>query len=380
MDISKAEKDRRFRSVYGAMRRDTIDVLLMVGDAAKVSTRTTGGFRYLTGFFVYASYSFLLLFMDEEPVILAPSENSRYWASKRSWIKDVRLSGQKALDIVKVINEKTKKDHGKLGIVSTASLPPDLFVSLQQDLPKWQVVDADPILFEITSGKSEEEELLLRQAGEIVDAGYRAVLKMIRPGLKEYEIVGFLEGFFGAQGCDKTFNLISSGPFPGDKQQGFPTLPSSPSDREIRKGDVICLEITAGYKGYWNQLVREVVVGQENPYLASFHKALVETVRAGVASMKPGVKTSDFVGSMENAAIKAGFGLTPPMGHYAGLDLMEGPVSAESRLVLRSGSCAIIHPCLSDGTGNRVFWGETYIVRETQTSGLNQSSNELVVL
>jgi len=377
MRLSETEKDRRLELVREWMRRDKIDALLVVGDAPCVTSKEGGNFRYLTDFFVYANYSVLLCFVEKESVLFVGSINPLYWAPKRSSVKDVRMSTDYAADIAKVLNERTQAAHGRLGLASIASLPPNSFITLRENLRNWEFIDADPILFDLRFAKSKEEQRLLKKSADLIDASFEAVKKKIKPGLKEYEIVGFLEGFHRSRGAEQTFNLISSGPFPGGKGQGFPTLPASPSDRIIKKGDVICLEISASIMGYWNQLVREVTMGK-NPEFAAFHKALVKTVRAGAKSMKTGAKTSDFIAAMEKAATQEGFKLNPPMGHYVGLDL--GEASLEKPLVLKLGSAAIVHPCLSDQRGTRVFWGETYLVGEKKAACLNQPSEDLVVI
>jgi Xaa-Pro aminopeptidase len=380
MVISEAEKNRRVKVLNERIKRENLDALLVVGDTAKVSSKGVGSFRYLTDFMVYANYDLLLLFTDSKPVMLVASENTHYWASKRSWIADVRLSTQYPSDVVKIMTERVKREYGRLGLVSTGALPPNHFTYLQENLKNWQFVDADPGLLDLRFAKSEEEQRLLEKAGEIVDASFQAVQKVIKPGVKEYEIVGFLEGFHRGNGAEQTFNLISSGPFPGTRAQSFPTLPSSPSDREIKKGDVLCLEITAAYRGYWNQLVREVIVGKENRNLSSFVSALVKTVRAGVGSMKPGKKTRDFITSMEKCAEKEGFKLIQPMGHYVGLDLQEPQMSPEIQLALRPGTAGIVHPTLVDEKGTRVFWGETYIVGKKEPIRLNQTNDDLIII
>jgi len=360
------------------MRKEGLDAILVIGDSAKSGIRGTGSFRYLTDFFIYFNYSLLLSFIEADPVMLVPTENSRYWASKRSWINDVRLSRHYPSDIVNILMEKAT--HGRLGLTVMEAFPPSLYQYLQENIPTWELIDASPILFDLRFSKSHEEQKLLKEAAEIVDAGFQAVLKMIRPGTREYEIVGFLEGFHRGHGSDQTFNLISSGSFPGNGDERFPTLPTYPSDREIKKGDVICLEMSAVYGGYWNQLVREVSVGKENRDLSSFHGAIVKTIQKGVSSMKPDVLTSDFIALMEQAAQKEGFRLTEPTGHYAGLDLVEALISPSSKLALRPGTAAIIHPCLSDAQGTRMLWGQTFVVGVNESTCLNSTNDELVVI
>jgi len=378
MYLPVSEKERRRSALRERMRKEGLDAILVIGDSAKSGIRGTGSFRYLTDFFIYFNYSLLLSFIEADPVMLVPTENSRYWASKRSWINEVRLSRHYPSDIVNILKEKAT--HGRLGLTVMEAFPPSLYQYLQENIPTWELIDASPILFDLRFSKSHEEQKLLKEAAEIVDAGFQAVLKMIRPGTREYEIVGFLEGFHRGHGSDQTFNLISSGSFPGNGDERFPTLPTYPSGREIMKGDVICLEMTAVSGGYWNQLVREVSVGKENHDLSSFHRAVVKTTQEGVVSMKPDVLTSDFIDSMERAAKREGFRLTEPLGHYAGLDLVEAPISPGSKLPLRPGTAAIVHPCLSDAKGTRMFWGQTFLVGDHGSTSVNSTDDELVVV
>jgi Xaa-Pro aminopeptidase len=140
------------------------------------------------------------------------------------------------------------------------------------------------------------------------------------------------------------------------------------------------MEMTAAYGGYWNQLVRAVSVGAENRDLTSFHDAMLHTIQAGVSSMKPGVVTSDFVSSMDRAAKEKGFELTLPMGHFVGLDLVEARVHPQSQQIMKPGTAVIIHPCLSDSSGIRILWGQTYLVSETGTTCMNRAGDELVVV
>lgn len=95
--------------------------------------------------------------------------------------------------------------------------------------------------------------------------------------------------------------------------------------------------MTTVYGGYWNQLVRIVSVGKENAELARFHKAALTTIRTGVEAMKVGTKTPFFVEAMGRASEGLGFKLSTPMGHFVGLDLIEGRVEPQSPVVLEPG-------------------------------------------
>ena len=50
--------------------------------------------------------------------------------------------------------------------------------------------------------------------------------------------------------------------------------------------------------------------------------------RSALESMKIGTKTADVVSTMAETSKKYGFTLTAPLGHFVGLDLIEGRVAA----------------------------------------------------
>jgi hypothetical protein len=76
-----------------------------------------------------------------------------------------------------------------------------------------------------------------------------------------------------------------------------------------------------------------------------------------------------------------GFRLTTPLGHFTGLDLIEGRVDAESQLRMDPGTAWIIHPRMDDLKGTRIIlWGETYYMTEEGPLRLNKTDDTLHVL
>lgn len=380
MYLSTTERERRYKQLRESMAREDIEVLLVVGNnhATGGPSWATGSFRYLTDFFIFSSYGVLLFFRDTNPIMLVPIELQDVRAKRYSWVNDVRISFDYAETMVHLLQEKGLT-QAKVGIVSMESMPTKTYLSLREKLPKVEFLDAGFILLRQRFIKGKEEMRLMEKAAQLNDGAYKEVLKSIRPGIKEYEIVGILEGYHRRNGADRTFNLISSGPFPSSKE-GSPFLgvPWFPIDREIEKGDCVLLEITTVYGGYWNQLVRIVSVGSENSELARFHKTAVMTIQAGLEKMRVGLITMDFVNPMTNAAEKHGFKLTTPMGHFVGLDLIEGRVDSESQVVLAPGISMVIHPCIANSQGIRVIlWGQTYFMTEGGPVKLNQTEDIL---
>jgi len=380
MYLSEQERDRRYQLVRKAMEEENIDALLVVGNnhASGSPLFSTGSFRYLTDFFIFSLYGLLLFFREDEPVMLVPMELQEAMARKYSWIRDVRISFSYAESVARILQEK-RLQASRIGVISMESLPASTYLSLQETLPKALFSEASSLVLPLRFTKSEEERRLMEKAGELNDGAYQKVLKRLKPGMREYEVAGIVEGYHRGKGADKTFNLVFSGPFPAT-QDGIPFqgLPWCPGQRVIEKGDCVHLEMTTVYGGYWNQLVRIIAVDHTNAELERFHQGTVATIQSGLKTIRAGMKMSEVIPSMATTAKAHGFGLTTPMGHFVGLDLIEARVDADSRVILEPGVAMILHPRLDDFNGRRIIlWGETYFVTEKGPIRLTQTDDTL---
>jgi Xaa-Pro aminopeptidase len=380
MYLSEQERDRRYGLVRSAMNDAGVDTLLVVGNnhASGSPLFSTGSFRYLADFFIFSLYGLLLFFREDEPVMLVPMELQEMMARKYSWVKDIRISFNYAETVAHVLKEKGLDDR-RIGIISMESFSASAYLSLQERLPKAIFSEATSLVLPFRFIKGEEERLLMEKAGELNDGAYQEVLKQLKPGMREYEVAGIIEGYHRGRGADKTFNLVFSGPFPATKDGiPFQGLPWCPGQRAIEKGDCVHLEMTTVYGGYWNQLVRIIAVGIANTELEKFHRATVATTQSGLKTMKPGMKMSEVIPSMAKTTKGYGFGLTTPMGHFVGLDLIEARVDADSPVILEPGVAMILHPRLDDFKGRRIIlWGETYLMTERGPIRLTQTDDTL---
>ena len=383
MYLSKQERDRRYEALRASMAKEEMPVLLIVGNGHATGSPVfaTGGFRYLTDFFIFSQYGLLLFFREDDPIMLVPMELQETVAKKYSWVDDIRLSLDYAEMVARVLREK-KLERGRVGIISMESIPASTYLSLRERIPEAELADAGSMLLRQRFIKSDDERKLLEKAAELNDGAYKEVLKNLKPGMKEYEVAGIVEGFHRGYGADKTFNLVFSGPFPASAEGiAFQGLPWCPGQRAIEKGDCVHMEMTNAYGGYWNQLVRIIAVGVKNPELIRFHEAAVKVTQSALKSIEIGTRTADVVSTMAKTSRECGFTLTAPLGHFVGLDLIEGRVAAGSDVLFNPGVAAIIHPRIDDSKGaNMLLWGETYFMTEQGPVSLNQTDDVLHTL
>ncbi len=162
------------------------------------------------------------------------------------------------------------------------------------------------------------------------DGGFEAALKIIRPGVSEYEIASEIEHFARARGAEEHFTLVGSGRFIlGDGQSVF-FAPPPPSSKRVEAGDSVSMEISPRYEGYWTQIVRTVNVSHRNADLEKIHRVCCDSILKGLEEFGPGKPLRGVVLAMESYVNNHGYRLRPPLGHVCGVDLIEARVSLQN--------------------------------------------------
>ena len=101
--------------------------------------------------------------------------------------------------------------------------------------------------------KSSAEQALLRRAINITVAAQREAMKLIEPGMNEFEVQALIEYTFRRNGADRPgfSTIVGSGP-------NSTTLHYTVDDRFIMNGDVIVMDVGASYRGYSADVTRTV--------------------------------------------------------------------------------------------------------------------------
>ena len=107
------------------------------------------------------------------------------------------------------------------------------------------------LVWELRKTKDEKELELMRKAGELTSEGMRVAYEVIRPGIKEYEVAGEIEYAMRKCGCWGTAfeTIVASG-----VRSAFPH--GGCTDREIREGNLVVVDIGAAYHHYRSDMIR----------------------------------------------------------------------------------------------------------------------------
>ncbi|GAB3569435.1 M24 family metallopeptidase [Amycolatopsis endophytica] len=199
--------------------------------------------------------------------------------------------------------------------------PPFLFEMQRQGL---RVLDAQQLMLDARQIKSADEITLLTQAAAMVDGVYQDIVEVLKPGIRENEIVALANKRLYEMGSDQVeaINAVS-----GERCNPHP---HNFSDRLIRPGDQAFFDIIQSYNGYRTCYYRTFSVGSATAAQRDAYTRAREWMDAAIEVVGPGVGT-DEVARVWPAATEFGFanemaafGLQ--FGHGLGLGLHERPI------------------------------------------------------
>jgi Xaa-Pro dipeptidase len=172
--------------------------------------------------------------------------------------------------------------------------------------------------------KSEDEITLLTQACAMVDGVYHGIFEMLKPGIRESDVVGYAHARLFEMGSEfvEAINSIA-----GERCSPHPHVFS---DRLIRPGDQAYFDIIHVFNGYRTCYYRTFVVGRATQAQRDAFKQSREWMDAALDLVRPGA-TTDQIAKVWPRAEEFGFqdemdafGLQ--FGHGVGVGLHERPI------------------------------------------------------
>ena len=202
-------------------------------------------------------------------------------------------------------------------------------------------IDNEPVRT-LRKVKDEEEIRLMRKAGELTSEGMKAAYETIKPGVREYEVAAEVEYAMRKNGSwGIAFEtIVASG-----VRSAFPH--GGCTDRKIRKGDLVVVDIGATYEYYCSDMTRTIVAGKPS----AKQKKIYEIVKLAQEKAYQAVKSRSKVKDVDAIARKvikdAGYDeyYVHGLGHGVGLEIHEPPpLNSTSKERLVVGNVVTIEP------------------------------------
>src|SRR5882757_7766902 len=389
--FSAGEYARRYAAIRAKMQAEKLDCVIVPGGPSHWSFG--GGMLWLTGHWEWhALCCYVLVPLEGEPTLIYSMGGTHAEAVRRitaAALSDVRGSrgGQYAAVMVDRLRE-LKLERGRIGLLETDPrhedyMPVNQYNTLRQSLPDAELVFTQGWMHELLSIHSGEELDCIRRAGKLCEDAMNALVLRARPGVTEYQLraaagAAILEG-----GGDIDFLIIGSTPMDNPAMIfGNPR----PSARVLKKGDIINMELAAGYRGYSAQIGSPICVGEPTEMVRKFWDEItLPGYKRIIAEIAPGKPT-------ENMRIASKFfrdnGVQSRPTQCHGIDLVtDNPhISAEHvkgeeiDMVLKPGMIIMAEPNPITPDGNfGIFLGHTFIVTNDGHEVVDQFPLEIAV-
>ena len=220
-------------------------------------------------------------------------------------------------------------------------------------LQRWEAETADGVelvpttrvLPELRSVKDDAELARIARAATIVDGVLSGVKELLVPGVTEREIGQALDDGIRASGASGPGyeTIVGSGP--------NAALPHArPTDRVMRTGDLVVIDVGGLVDGYRSDMTRTFVVGgpdAADETAVEIHRLVTEAQAAGVATVRPGIEARAVDEACRSIIRDAGHGehFGHGTGHGVGLDIHELPsVHATDTAILQPGHLITVEP------------------------------------
>ena len=209
-------------------------------------------------------------------------------------------------------------DVAKVGIEMEFLAAKD-FVALQKNLPAVQWIAADAIFTKARQLKTPAELTLLRSLSKLTDKAIGDTLRRAKVGMSEMDLAGLLLTSLFAGGAESYKLMIIAS---GERSQ-FPNV--GPTDRKLKEGDLIRMEIFGQKNGYLTGVCRTAVVGDATPEQYKIWSNLIECKYLVMDLIKPGASCPDIYRKFLQKFSQLGFEPISFVAHGIGLHLHEEP-------------------------------------------------------
>ena len=316
-------------------------------DALKQVAFEKSGFD---GFIVInsANQTWLTGFSSASALLIPKNGESKVYVHGVNYAQAQAEMGEVKVELVQrgeKLTEKIAKQASALGIKKLAVDPLDIedWRSLSKALGGGKTLEVDNrCLQELRKIKDKNEIQLLRRAAKLTSEGMRVASEVVASGMKEYEVAAEIEYAMRKQGSSGTAfeTIVASGVCSAYPHGGC-------SDKEIREGDFVVVDVGATYKFYRSDMTRTFVAGKPSEKQKKLYEIVRKAQTRAFEAVKPNVKAKDVDAAARKVIADAGYGeyFVHSLGHGLGLEVHEPPtLSPESKDVLAAGNVVTVEP------------------------------------
>ena len=224
--------------------------------------------------------------------------------------------------------------------------------------------------------KSKREIELLKTAGNIVYQTHQYLKPYIKEGITTKELDKLAEDFIRSKNATPSFKGYEGFPSTLCTSINSEVVHGFPSDRKLKNGDIISIDIGACYKGYHGDSAWTYTVGEVDEKTKQLLKDTEEALFVGLKQVKPGNRIGDIGYAIEQYAHKHNLGVVKELcGHGVGTSVHEDPEVPNYGIPntgprLKEGMVIAVEPMLTMGSPE-IFVHDNNWTIDTQDGSLS---------
>lgn len=321
-------------------------------------------------------------YLSEEAKLLIPCDgesilyvDGRFYEEAKEKVKDCKVELAKKKGILDEMVQSQIKDL-KLKHLGFDFLDVPTYLNFAKALSNAEFTPKNELVMQLRKVKDKQEIECIRKAAEVTSEGMKAAVEAVRPSSREYDIAAEAEYKMRKSGAGMAFDTIVAGGF----RSAFPHARCS--DYEIRRGDLVVIDLGASFRHYRADMTRTVVAGKPSPKQEKIYKIVKDAQEKAFQNVKAEAKCADVDTVARKHIEKESHAeyFVHGLGHGVGLEVHEAPaLSSESKDVLQSGNVVTIEPgvYIVDFGGIRIE--DTVLVGKNNGERLTKASYTLKV-
>jgi len=276
-----------------------------------------------------------LLTPDKPPILFCSGGEHDRARRTMPWITEMHMIPiieERSLieGFVRDILSPVLHEHGLAGArIGMDEANTSLMECIAKHLPEVRIQDGDTPMQRARRIKLPEEVALLEEATALADAVTATAVEAAAEGVRECEVAGEAMRTLFRLGGEYAHVMT---PFVASGEHMSPPHRIS-SDKLIRHGDLVFVDIGANWNGYFGDVARTTVCGKPSRQQQEIFTAVYEALRAGIAKMRPGCTNRDAAQAIIQTAEKYKLGgrfLSLFIGHGVGIGANEPPYIGET--------------------------------------------------
>ena len=379
--IPDYEYKERVQRCAAILRRENLDVLIVNGNEADYANP-----RYFSGFWPLFERAGVAIAANGDAALMVGPESAVFGADRNKLDKTFVLTAYREgadpaypelkpdtfHDVFKAIG--VSGEHLRIGIASFLDTSVTIYNAIRDAFPKAELIDAGKVMVELRKIKSENELACLREGYRIADLATQQVMKEIRPGMTELQMVGVAQRVVYENGAE-----YEGLPMYVFSEASTRHAISRSSYREFQKGDIVQLNLSAKIDGYSAAIGYPICLGK----LEGQRRDIVQFCREAHAwtekQVKAGVEACDIAKRFYKLFVDNGYEKNYVYGplHGTGIIEVEAPwCETSSDYILQPNMCYQVDTFISADTFG-VRWEKGIVVTE---NGFEKLSPEIPLI